>query len=56
MPRPPLGPVSMDKTVKFRLSATEHAMLTRLAMDSALSVALRDMIHAEHERKFGRTT
>jgi len=50
MARPPLGPLAMDYTVKFRLTREEHAMLTQIARGGALSGALRSMIHDEYRR------
>lgn len=50
MPRPPLGPIAMDKTVKFRLRADEFIILERIANGRALSQAIRDLIHDEYHR------
>jgi hypothetical protein len=50
MARPPLGSFSMEKTVKFRLTDQEHAMLRKVAGSAALSVVLRQMIHDEYHR------
>jgi hypothetical protein len=50
MARPPLGPLAMDYTVKFRLTKQEHSMLQKIARGGALSSALRQMIHDEYHR------
>lgn len=50
MARPPLGPLAMDYTVKFRLTGREHSMLMKIARGGALSAALRQMIHDEYHR------
>ena len=50
MPRPPLNAFTMEYTVKFRLSADEHRMLTQIARGGPLSSALRQMIHEESKR------
>ena len=50
MARPPLGPLAMDYTVKFRLTRQEHTMLQKIARGGALSGALRQMIHDEYHR------
>lgn len=51
MPRPPLGPTTMDYTVKFRLSADEYNTLQQIAGGGAVSVALRQMIADEQKRR-----
>lgn len=51
MPRPPIGPIAMDHTVKFRLRSDEMRMLERIARERALSETLRDLIHDEYHRQ-----
>ena len=50
MVRPPIGPVTMVYTVKFRLSDSDMADLRDIAGGASLSEALRAMIHAEKKR------
>lgn len=51
MVRPPIGPVAMTYTVKFRLSDQDLEVLRELADGASLSEALRAMIHAEKKRR-----
>lgn len=50
MVRPPIGPVTMEYTVKFRLSDADMADLRDIAGGASLSEALRRMIKAEKKR------
>lgn len=55
MVRPPLGPVTMEYTVKFRLSDQDMEDLRDIAGGASLSEALRALIQAEKKRrKHGR--
>jgi hypothetical protein len=51
MVRPPIGPVSMLYTVKFRLSDSDLDDLRSIAGGASLSEALRLLIHDEKERR-----
>lgn len=51
MARPPLGPIAMDRTVKFRLRADEYDMLMRIAGVDNISSTLRYLIHDEYHRR-----
>jgi predicted DNA-binding protein len=52
MARPPIGPLAMDHTVKFRLRADEKARLDALCKKYGVtpSVLLRDLIYEEYRR------
>ena len=49
--RKPLGPTAMDKTVRFRLTDDDLAMLRDLAEDGNLSTVIRDLITDAYKRK-----
>jgi hypothetical protein len=51
MVRPPIGPVTMTYTVKFRLSDADMEDLRDIAGGASLSEALRALIQAEKKRK-----
>jgi hypothetical protein len=51
MVRPPIGPVTMTYTVKFRLSDADMEDLKDIAGGESLSEALRRLIHDEKKRK-----
>lgn len=51
MVRPPIGPVTMTYTVKFRLSDQDMEDLRDIAGGASLSEALRALIKAEKKRK-----
>ena len=51
MVRPPLGPVTMQFTVKFRLSDAELDDLKSIADGASLSEAIRLLIHNETKRR-----
>jgi hypothetical protein len=51
MARPPLGPVAMDHTVKFRLRADEMILLERISGPDSISTTLRGLIHDEYKRQ-----
>ncbi len=53
MVRPPIGPVPMEKTVKFRLSDAELDDLHSLAAGTSVSETLRRLIRDE-KRRTGR--
>lgn len=55
MVRPPLGPVTMTYTVKFRLSDADMADLRDIAGGASLSEALRQMIKDEKKRRKGKS-
>lgn len=50
MVRPPIGPVTMVYTVKFRLSDTDMEDLKSIAGGASLSEALRQLIKDEKKR------
>lgn len=50
MVRPPIGPVTMTYTVKFRLSDADMEDLRDIAGGASLSEALRQMIKDEKKR------
>lgn len=50
MVRPPIGPVTMTYTVKFRLSDADMEDLKDIAGGLSLSEALRKMIKDEKKR------
>lgn len=50
MTRPPIGPVTMAYTVKFRLSDAEMDDLKDIAGGASLSEALRLLIKEEKKR------
>jgi len=54
MVRPPIGPVTMAFTVKFRLSDADMRDLRDIANGSSLSEALRSLIAAEKKRRARR--
>lgn len=49
--RKPLGPSAMDKTVRFRLTDDDLAMLRDLAEDDSLSVVIRGLIIDAYKKK-----
>lgn len=49
--RKPLGPSAMDKTVRFRLTDDDLAMLRDLAEDQSLSVVIRGLIIDAYKKK-----
>lgn len=49
--RKPLGPSAMDKTVRFRLTDDDLAMLRDLAEDGSLSVVIRGLIIDAYKKK-----
>ena len=51
MVRPPIGPVTMLYTVKFRLTDADLADLRSLANGMSLSECLRLLIHDEKKRR-----
>lgn len=51
MVRPPIGAVSMHKTVKFRLSDQDEADLLSIADGASVSETLRGLIRAEKKRR-----
>lgn len=51
MTRPPIGPVTMAYTVKFRLSDAEMDDLRDIASGDNISEALRDLIRNEKKRR-----
>lgn len=55
MARPPIGPLAMDHTVKFRLRADEKARLDALCDDvgATPSALLRFLIDEEYRRVIG---
>lgn len=54
MVRPPIGAVSMHKTVKFRLSDEDEADLLAIADGASVSETLRALIRAEKKRRKGK--
>ena len=50
MVRPPIGPVTMTYTVKFRLSDADMEDLKAIAGGASLSEALRRLIKDEKKR------
>jgi hypothetical protein len=49
--RTPLGPKAMDRTVRFRLTDDDLAMLRDLAGDGSLSVVIRSLITDAYKKK-----
>ncbi len=54
MVRPPIGPITMAYTVKFRLSDADMRDLKEIADGYSLSEALRALIAAEKKRRARR--
>lgn len=50
MPRPPLGPIAMTHTVKFRLREDEWQTLQKIARGGSVSEAIRRLIADESDR------
>ena len=49
--RPPLGPEPMVRTVRFRLSAADEAMLRDIAGQDSMSVTIRRLIVDEWSKR-----